>query len=171
MGSIWFSFGLFFLSIGAFLWVWLAQQPQRVTPVAIDSSSDLHAVLRALLAAGADRETLFVVWFPTRFEVRVRRSARATGSTLAVEFLGTGSNEPHYAGARAALESEGLDFAEESPRRLHLCWPEGGPFVVSAVAHVLRVIEASLPTAPERRCAAACGAPASWRSKATPLDA
>lgn len=149
----------------------LFQKFGRITPTAIENRADMHTVLRALWEAGSLGETLFIVWFPSRFEVRVTRHAGERGPTLEIEIRSAGHNATSYAGVRQRFVAEAVEFVEEGRerrgRRLWVSWPEGGPFVVSAAAHVLAVLGAALPESPDVRCSAACSSPEQWRTDAT----
>jgi hypothetical protein len=141
----------------------------RVTPTRIETAADLHTILRALLVAGHDRETLFVVWFPCHFEARVMKSSVPNQqATLSVEIRNAGENRAHYESILTGMERASLEYEEELDgkqrvKRARLEWPEGGPFVVTAVANALGVFESVLPNSSETRCAAACDVPSRWR--------
>ena len=116
-----------------------------------------------------------MVWFPSEFQVRVTRFARAKRRpTLAIEVPDLEPNQDLYAAAKEQLALENLEFTEDaagrgdSPRALHLTWPDGGPLVISAAAHVIRVLESVLPQGDTPRCAAACASPTRWRKEPLP---
>jgi len=170
----WFILGLIAVPLAAFALTLAMSQLSRVTPTEIASPADLQTLLRALLSAGNDRETMFVVWFPFELEIRVtKRVRRSRPPTLDLELRNSGSNRPYYAAAKAKLEAASIEFVElptptrKQPGRLRLDWPEGGPLVVSAVSNAIRVLSTALPSSPESRCAAACQAPHLWRAETT----
>ena len=169
MSLTWLVIGLL-IGLGVMLAMAGYRRLGEVTPTAIDGPADLHTVLRSFLTAGDDRETLFIVWYPSRFEVRVtKRTREAMPATLDVEVPGSGANSTHYPAARDRLVEESVEFAEEEApsEKLLLSWPDGGPFVVSAAANVIGLISGALPRDPDGRCAAACQPPQRWSQDAT----
>jgi len=170
MGWVLFALGLLAIPLIARLGMWLLRHASQVTPTEISTPSELQEILRALLSAGNDQEVLFIVWFPSRFEVRVtKRSRTSKPSTLDLEVRNSDMNTDLYPQAKASLCAEGLEFTEDissahqEPTGLRLIWPDGGPFVVSAAANAIAVLQSALPSDPQGRRAAACQSPSLWR--------
>ncbi len=170
MGWHWFALGFVAFPIVVVAVMYVVSRLTQTTPTAVNTQADLQSVLRAFLEAGKHNETLFIVWRPVEFEVRVtRRDRKAQRATMDVEVRNSGDNRGYYPQAKTALETAGLEFTEsftparQQPTRLRLDWPDGGPFVVSALANAIQIVGAALPQSPDSDRLAACQPPSLWR--------
>ena len=166
---LWFAIGFIAFPVAAAVALWLFHRATQVTPTRVSSMIELQEVLRALLAAGHDRETLFVSWLPSGLEVRVTKRSRVSKpSTLDIELRNSGANQAHYQAARDCLTAESIEFdesftpARRQPKRIRGFWPDGGPFVVSAAAAAISAIASCLPDGQFEGCAASTSDPSQW---------
>jgi len=172
----WLYFALGFLAfplIGLLFLVGLRFITQ-VEPTEVTSGQILQSQLRNLLDTGKHGDTLFIVWLPMRFELRVhKRIRKSKPDTLWLELRNSDTNRSHYTAARSALDASGIEFAEtltqarKRPRRLHITWPSGGPLVVSAASHAISIVQSALPSNEVEHCLASPHHPSIWSRRRT----
>jgi hypothetical protein len=170
----WLYFALGFLAfptLGVALLL-LVRLRSQARPVSITSPQELQSQLRALLESGKHGDTLFVVWLPLGFQLRVYKRVRRTEpDTLWLEVRNSDMNSDHYEATRAALESGRVEFNESltpvrrRPRRLRITWPSGGPLVVSAASHAISLLESALPSDGSAQRLASRHHPSLWRRR------
>jgi hypothetical protein len=97
----------------------------QARPTEVSSAQDLQSQLRALLETGKHGDTLFILWLPLRFELRVHKRVRKSESdTIWLELRNSDANRAHYEAARKALHTGSVEFVEavtharRRPRRL-----------------------------------------------------